>query len=64
MPCAKSLKWLVYCSFYVFSSRIAERVGLAFRQVWSQVLYWEPFAQFLHLGLGGIVASSKCECVS
>lgn len=29
--------------------------------VWNEIFRWRPFAQFLHLGLGGIVASSECK---
>lgn len=33
-------------------------------EAWQQVFHWKPFAQFLHLGLGGIAASSECKCVN
>ena len=31
------------------------------REAWKEVFRWEPFQQFMHLGIGGIVASSECE---
>jgi MATE family multidrug resistance protein len=31
------------------------------QEAWGQVFAWKPFAQFLHLGMGGILASSECK---